>query len=112
MIYDLEGRTKLFSGSVLDFLQAVPRNDFTKNIISQLIRSATSIGANYHEANGGCSRKEFRNRISICLRETKETKYWIELLAKCKGVELKELRKLWKETNELSLIFGQIYSSL
>jgi S23 ribosomal protein. len=112
MIYDLEGRTKSFSGNVLDFLQTVPRNDFTRNIVSQLIRSATSIGANYHEANGGCSRKEFKNRISICLRETKETKYWIELLAKCKGVELTALRKIWKEADEFSLIFGQIYSSL
>ena len=112
MIYDLEGRTKSFSGNVLDFLQTVPRNDFTRNIISQLIRSATSIGANYHEANGGCSRKEFKNRISIRLRETKETKYWIELLAKCKSVELAALRKTWKEADEFSLIFGQIYSSL
>jgi four helix bundle protein len=112
MIYNLEGRTKLFSSNLIIFLQTVERNDFTRNIISQLIRSGTSIGVNYFEANGGCSRKEFKNRISICLRETKETKYWIELLAKYKNVDLEKLREIWKEANEFSLIFGKIYTSL
>lgn len=112
MIYDLEVRTKKFSADLLDFLSTIKLNEITRNIVFQLWRSGTSIGANYCEANGGCSKKEFKNRISISLRETKETKYWIELLAKCKGIDLDRLRKLWKEADEFSLIFGKIYTSL
>lgn len=76
----------------------------------QFVRSGTSIGANYCEANGSCSKKEFKNKISISAREARETKYWIEILSKCVEGDLQSLRNLWKEAHELSLIFSKISS--
>jgi len=111
MQYDLEDRTKKFSKEIIEFLSEIKQNNINQNIISQLIRSATSVGANYCEANGASSRKDFKNKIFICRKEIQETKYWIELLAEI--IENKEkLRKLWKEAHELTLIFNKISSSL
>ena len=96
MQYDLEERTL----------------EFSKNIKSQLIRSATSVGANYREANAAVSRKDFRNKIYISKKEIQETKYWIELLAHTENKLIEELRVLWKEAHEITLIFSKISSSL
>lgn len=112
MQYDLEGRTKSFSKEVLGLLSKIKENAINKNIISQLVRSATSIGANYHEANAASSKKDFRNKIFICRKETQETKYWLELLAKTNSEKAEGLRKLWKEAHELTLIFNKISTSL
>lgn len=108
MVYDLEDRTKNFSINLIIFLKNIKINELNRNIINQLSRSGTSIGANYSEANGACSRKEFKNKISIAAREARETKYWIEILAKCSDENLSHLRVLWKEAHELSLIFSKI----
>jgi four helix bundle protein len=85
----------------------------TLPIINQLIRSGTSIGANYREANGASSRKDFQNKIFICKKEAKETFYWLELIGKSVDDEkLKEkTRKLWQEAKEFILIFGKIAAS-
>ena len=112
MEYDLEPRTKKFGKYIIDLLIKIERNEINKNIISQLIRSATSIGANYCEANNASSRKDFRNKIFICKKECQETKYWIELLARTNKEHIEKLRKLWKENHELTLIFNKITSSL
>ena len=111
MNYDLEIRTRVFSKAVLGYLKKIKLDAINKNIIDQLIRSATSIGANYCEANNASSKKDFINKIFICRKETQETKYWIEMLAEI-SQENDELRKLWKEAHELSLIFNKISSSL
>ena len=112
MQYDLEVRTKKFSHSVIDTLSQIPTNELNRSIISQLIRSATSIGANYCEANNASSRKDFSNKIYICRKEAQETKYWLELLAKASPEFIVKLRLLWKEAHELTLIFNKISSSL
>ncbi len=52
------------------------------NIISQLLRSATSVGANYHEANAASSKNDFRNKIYICRKEIQETEYWLDLFGR------------------------------
>jgi four helix bundle protein len=108
MIYDLEERTTKFSKELLSFLTKILITFFNKNIISQLLRSGTSIGANYQEANGSISKKDFKNKISICKKETKETKYWIELLAQIETTQKDQLRIFWKEAQEFILIFGKI----
>ena len=72
----------------------------------------TSVGANYCEANGASSKKDFRNNIHICKKEIKETKYWIEMLVVVEAGQKEKLRILWKEAHELTLIFGKISSSL
>jgi len=110
MIYDLNERTKKFSIDLIVYLKNIKITEINKNIISQLIRSGTSIGANYQEANGCCSKKEFKNKIAISAREARETKYWIELLSKCDCKNVDSLRVLWKEAHELSLIFSKIAS--
>ncbi|MFH1583003.1 MAG: four helix bundle protein [Candidatus Falkowbacteria bacterium] len=112
MQYDLEDRTKLFSKDVIGLLVKINKNIINENIIKQLIRSATSVGANYCEANGATSRKDFKNKIYICRKEIQETKYWLELMAKTNQEEVESLRKLWQEAHELTLIFNKIGSSL
>ena len=84
---------------------------YNKNIIFQLLRSATSVGANYREANSASSKRDFRNKISICRKEINETKYWIELLATIENDYKDRLRLFWKESHELILIFNKIYYS-
>ena len=112
MEYDLEDRTKVFSKDVIKVMQKIIRNDINRSLITQLIRSSTSVGANYQEANGAMSRKDFKYKIYICRKEIKETEYWIELIANSGVKEKDSLRKLWKEAHELKLIFNKICSSL
>lgn len=112
MRYDLEERTRNFSKEIIRFLVKIKKNKFNENIISQFIRSATSVGANYCEANGASSKKDFNNKIHICRKEIQETKYWIELLAEANPEEKDNLKKLWKEAHELTLIFNKISTSL
>lgn len=105
--YDLEKRTTGFAKQIIYFCKNERITVITKPIIDQLLRSATSIGANYHEANGADSKKDFRNKISICKKEAKETMYWLELL-ETQSSNKTELRTLWKEAHELTLIFSAI----
>ena len=108
--YDLEQRTLIFSGNLVSFLKKVPKNHITTVLIDQGIRSGTSIGANYCEANGASSRKDFKNKIFICKKEAKETQYWLRNLAIAVDDEniKNECRKLWQEAKELSMIFAKI----
>ncbi len=80
--YDLEERTAKYGEAIIDFCRSVPQDAVTKPLVSQLIRSGTSIGANYMEANGASSRKDFKNKIYICKKEAQETKHWLRMLAK------------------------------
>lgn len=75
--YNLEERTTVFSCAIIDFLKNIQKDVISIPLTSQLIRSATSIGANYCEANGASSKKDFRNKIYICKKEAKETMYWL-----------------------------------
>jgi four helix bundle protein len=81
----------------------------TEPIIVQLVRAGTSIGANYCEADDAGSRKEFLYRISICKRESRESKYWLRMTAAA-APELKDEPRIhWQEAKELHLIFAAIY---
>jgi len=95
--YNLEERTMKFSEDIIDFSRTIKKDTITIPLISQLVRSATSIGANYCEANGASSKKDFKNKISICKKEAKETKYWLQIIAKASPECQEECRKLWKE---------------
>lgn len=112
MEYDLAERTKQFSKDIIGIVKKISVNHLNRNIISQLLRSSTSIGANYREATAASSKKDFRNKIHICRKEAQETEYWIELLVETNPDYKKELQKLWKESHELVLIFGKIGSKL
>lgn len=110
--FDLEERTSVFSEKIIVLCKSLKQDIVSRPIIDQLVRSSTSIGANYMEANGASSRKDFRNKIHICKKETQETKYWLRILKQCFPEREGELLILWKEAQELTLIFQKITSSL
>lgn len=111
-LYDLEERTAKFGEDIIEFCRTLSQDVITKPIILQLIRSATSIGANYMEANCASSRKDFRNKIFICKKEAQETKHWLRMLAKAISDRKESIRTLWAECQELTLIFQKITTSL
>lgn len=108
MIYDLEDRTVVFSKNIISFCDELWKDQLTKPIASQLIRSATSIGANYCEANGASTRKDFRNKIHISKKEAQETRYWLRVLDDNPKVDKKELKILFDEVQQLIKIFATI----
>ncbi len=110
MKYDLEERCCRFSEEIIVFLKSLPKNKLLDPLTLQLIRSATSIGANYMEANQASSKKDFRNKITFCKKEANESKYWLRMIAKIENQEAEKARKLWSEAHELLLIFGKIES--
>lgn len=111
MNYDLEDRTALFAGNVINLCKQIKRNDINRSIIIQLIKSATSVGVNYMEANGAASKKDFTNKIRISLKEARETKYWLRILGNTEKQYIHDCRVLWKEAHEFCLMFGKIANS-
>src|SRR5665648_178981 len=110
--YDLEARTMKFSEDIIEFLRKIKKDIINAPLINQLVRSATSIGANYCEANGACSKKDFKNKIYICKKEAKESKYWIQLIGKANVEVAEECKIHLKEVQELILIFSKIVQTI
>lgn len=109
--YDLEERTAKFAEDIIDLCKKSPKNTITIPIIDQLIRAGTSMGANYCEVNGASSKKDFKNKIFICKKESIETKYWLRILSKACEELAQKCREFWKEAHELTLIFSKIAKS-
>ncbi|MDE2001623.1 MAG: four helix bundle protein [Patescibacteria group bacterium] len=103
--FDLEERTARFGEDIIDFCKEIPKSTITNPLISQLVRSGTSIGANYCEADCAESRKDFEHKLGISKKESKETQHWLRMIAKALPESKKEALELWKEANELQLIF-------
>ena len=112
MTYDLEERTALFGKNIIIFCKSLKKDIVAQPLIVQLVRSGTSIGANYTEANGASSKKDFRNKIFICKKEAHETRYWLKMILNYLDKEDALASKLQKECQELILIFQKIISSL
>lgn len=110
--YNLEERTAKFGELIIDLCKKLKQDSISMPIVNQLIRSSTSIGANYMEANGASSRRDFQNKIFICKKEAQETKHWLRMLTRCFPERVTDTRILWKEVQELTLIFQKIGSSL
>ena len=108
--YDLEERTAVLGERIIDFVKTLPRNTINNELIRQIIRSGTSIGANYMEADGAESKKDFRHKIAICKKESKETKHWLRMIARANPDRKDECKELWNEAQELTLIFSSIIS--
>ena len=108
MKYDLEERTALFGEKIIEFVLTLPKNGINNSLISQVVRSSTSIGANYMEANRASSKKDFRNKIRISLKEANETKHWIRMIAKANPDKKEKCREIWQEAHEITLIFSKI----
>lgn len=106
--YDLEERTALFGENVVRFSKKIPKNVTTLPIINQLIKSGTSIGANYCEADDAESKMDFKHKIGICKKEARETKFWFRMVATAVPELKEEARILWQEAKEIHLIFNAI----
>ncbi|MBB5033460.1 four helix bundle protein [Prosthecobacter vanneervenii] len=106
--FDLEERTAMFGERVIDFAKAVPRNEVTKPLISQIVRSGTSVGANYGEADDAISNKDFRNKIATCKKESRETKHWCRMIVRAEPEMREAAKPIWQEAKELHLIFSAI----
>lgn len=107
----LEERTLNFSQSIITLCKKIPETAITKPLIVQLVRSATSVGANYAEANNAASRNDFRNKIFISKKEASETKYWLKILES--SIHDKPYYKsVLQENQELILIFQSIINTL
>ena len=109
--YDLEERTAKFGESVIEFTKGISRNPISNPLISQLVRAGTSVGANYCEANNAQTKKEFIHKIGICKKEAKETQHWLRMISKADEHVKEKAKLIWKETQELILIFSTILSS-
>jgi four helix bundle protein len=110
--FDLEDRLSNYGEKVIELCSIAYKNDFVKPISTQLLRSGTSIGANYCEANGASSKSDFKNKIHICKKEAIETKYWLRMLSKAYPDLSEKCRDLWKDTQEYTLIFSKIIGTL
>jgi four helix bundle protein len=106
--YDLEERTALFGEAVIDFAKQIPMNQITRSLVDQVVRSSTSVGANYCEADDASSKKEFRQKIGYCRKEARETKHWIRMIVKAVPELRDQAAPLWQEAKELHLIFATI----
>ena len=107
--YDLEERTAQFGEGIVRFSKKVPCGPSNNRLIDQLVGCGTSVGANYHEANEPFSKKDFRFSISRCIKEAKETKYFLRLIAAAEPQLADEARVLYREAKELVLIFSGMY---
>lgn len=106
--YDLEERTAKFGEAILEFAQNLIKGPINNPLISQIVRSGTSVGANYLEADNAESKKDFRHKIAICKKEIRETSHWLRMIAKVNPDKTDICRKLWQEAKELTLIFAAI----
>ncbi|HVT90517.1 MAG TPA: four helix bundle protein [Tepidisphaeraceae bacterium] len=106
--YDLEERTARFGESIIGFAKQIPKNPVTLSLISQVVRAGTSIGANYCEVDEAATNKEFKHRISLCKRESKETKFQIRMIVAAEPQLKEQGRILWQEAKELTRIFASI----
>ena len=110
-VFDLNKRSYLFSKEVVLFINKLDCGKFQYPIITQLLRSATSIGANIIEASSGMSRKIMIVYYSIALRSANETKYWLCLIRDTIDIDNKTIKELIQEADEISKIIAKIIIS-
>lgn len=108
IVYNLRARTIAFAEQVVRFCQKFPSTVTAGVLIGQLLRSSTSIGANYCEADDAESRSDFIHKLSICKKEARETEYWLELIASVFPRFAKEVHVLKQEAKEINLICNAI----
>ncbi len=106
--YDLEDRTFAYAKRVIAFIRNLPKTIANVEVMKQLVRASGSVGANYIEANEAVSRNDFKYRIKICRKESKESRYWLRLLELRDAEQEEERQALAQEATELMKIFGSI----
>ena len=107
--YDLEERTSKFGEDIINYCKKIPRSPINDPLITQLVKAGTSVGANYSEADDAESKKDFRHKIGIVKKESRESKHFIRMTIVAVP-ELKEEGEVLKqEAKELNLIFNSIF---
>ena len=109
--YDLEERTAKFGEAMIVFCGTLEETPVNRPLISQGIRSSTSVGANHMEADAAESKKDFQHKVAICKKEAKETMHWLRMYAKANPKRAEDCRKIWQEAHELVLIFSSILNN-
>ncbi|OQY68560.1 hypothetical protein B6D29_00705 [Microgenomates bacterium UTCPR1] len=112
MKYELEERFDKFGERIIMFMKHIKITPINRSIVDQLIRSATSIGANYFEANGSSSKKDFVSKITISKKEAMEVQHWFRMLISTDISLKKETTPLWDEAKQLGMIFPSIISKV
>ena len=106
---DLKPRTKAFALRIIRMYSKLSKSDTVAQVLGkQVLRSGTSVGANYREASRGRSKAEFVSKIGDCLKEIEETNYWLELLVDSGCVPGTKMASLLDETRQLNAIFTTI----
>lgn len=90
-------------------MQKIPRNPINDPLVVQLVKSGTSVGANYSEADDAESKQDFRHKIGICKKEAREAKHFLRMFMTAVPALTEEAKILWQESKELNLIFNSIY---
>lgn len=106
--FDLEDRTLTFGKEIISLVNKLPKNLVNVNLCSQIVRSGTSVGANYREANASLGSKDFLMKAKICKKEAMETLYWLKLLIGNNQNFIPDLNKLIDENEQLIRIFSAI----
>ena len=106
--FELRERTKLFGLRIVKMFVALPKSEEARVLGKQVLRSGTSVGANYREAHRARSKPEFISKVGDCLKELDETAYWLELLTESGIVKPTKLASLQDETNQLLAILTTI----
>ncbi len=110
-VYDLEERTAKFGERIIIFAKKIPWSPVNNRLIDQLVGAGTSVGANYCEADDGVSRADFKHRISISRKESRETKFFLRMVAVAEPKLKTEARDIWREAHSLHRIFSRIWRS-
>ena len=110
-VYDLEEGTARFGEAVIDFAKKIPLGPLTDRIINQLVGAATSVGADYDEADDAVSKRKFLKCIGTCKKEARESKHFLRMAARAVPELKSEARELWHEARALHLIFARIWRS-
>ncbi len=108
-VFDLQERTARFGEAIIDFAKRIPHSPVNNRLIDQLVGAGTSVGANYCEADDAVSKKEFLVNINRCRKESKETKFFLRMIARSEPSLKDAARPLWQEAKELNLIFSAIW---
>ncbi|MBN1354357.1 MAG: four helix bundle protein [Candidatus Omnitrophica bacterium] len=103
---ELKDRTYRYAIKIIEFLDSLPSDPSTQTLLRQLLRSATSIGANIIEAKASSSKRDFTNFFTHSLKSANESLYWLGLLKDAKKISGPQLEYLIGETNELANILG------
>jgi four helix bundle protein len=102
---ELKLRTKNFSLTIIDLVEKLPNSISVRVVANQIVKSGTSVGANYRAVCRARSDREFVSKMNIVLEEADETLFWIEIIMDKQWINKPELEVIWKEGNELTAIF-------